>query len=60
MPGCSAAFISDDDLTTREFWSITGPAGEGAMMSFNPDPRAKPEAADAVKRIRSKGFEPNC
>jgi branched-chain amino acid transport system substrate-binding protein len=56
--GMTALFISDDDLTTREFWSITGAAGEGAMMSFNPDPRMLPEASDAVKRIRAKGFEP--
>jgi len=56
--GVTALFISDDDLTTREFWSITGAAGEGAMMSFNPDPRTKPEAADAVRRIRARGFEP--
>jgi branched-chain amino acid transport system substrate-binding protein len=56
--GLTAVFISDDDLTTREFWSITGEAGEGALMSFNPDPRTKPEAADAVKNIRAKGFEP--
>jgi branched-chain amino acid transport system substrate-binding protein len=56
--GVTAAFIGDDDLTTKEFWSITGDAGEGAMMSFNPDPRVKPEAADAVKRIRASGFDP--
>lgn len=56
--GVVALFIGDDDLTTREFWSITGAAGEGAMMSFTPDPRARPEAADAVKRIRARGFEP--
>jgi branched-chain amino acid transport system substrate-binding protein len=56
--GLTALFIGDDDLTTREFWSITGVAGEGAMMSFNPDPRNKPEAADAVRRIRARGFEP--
>jgi branched-chain amino acid transport system substrate-binding protein len=56
--GVKSVFISDDDLTTREFWSITGAAGEGSMMSFNPDPRTKPEAADAVRRLRAKGFEP--
>lgn len=56
--GVANLFISDDDLTTREFWSITGAAGEGAMMSFSPDPRVKSEATDAVKRIRAKGFEP--
>lgn len=51
-------FISDDDLATKEFWSITGNAGEGVFMSFNTDPRTKPEAAEAVKRIRAKGFDP--
>ena len=53
-----AVFIGDDDLTTREFWSITGPSGEGALMSFNADPRARPEAAEAVKRLRAEGFDP--
>lgn len=56
--GVTALFISDDDLTTREFWSITGTAGEGAMMSFSPDPRARVDAGYAVRRIRAKGFEP--
>ena len=56
--GLTALFISDDDMMTREFWAITGAAGEGAMMSFNPDPRLRPEAADAVRRIRAQGFEP--
>ena len=56
--GLKTIFIGDDDLTTKEFWSITGEAGEGVLMSFNPDPRTKPEAADAVKRIRASGFDP--
>jgi branched-chain amino acid transport system substrate-binding protein len=56
--GFNALFIGDDDLMTKEFWAITGKAGEGTMMSFTPDPRALPQAADAVKRIRAKGFEP--
>ena len=56
--GLKTLFISDDDMTTREFWSITGDAGEGAMMSFSPDPRQRPEAADAVKHFRAQGFEP--
>lgn len=56
--GLKTVFIGDDDMTTREFWSITGDAGEGAMMSFNPDPRLRPEAADAVKHIKASGFDP--
>lgn len=56
--GMKTIFIGDDDLTTKEFWSITGDAGEGALISFNTDPRSKPEAVDAVKRIRTSGFDP--
>ncbi|HEU0118253.1 MAG TPA: branched-chain amino acid ABC transporter substrate-binding protein [Alphaproteobacteria bacterium] len=56
--GMKTVFISDDDTMTKEFWSITGDAGEGALMSFNSDPRTKPEAAEAVKRIRATGFDP--
>ncbi|MBV8059955.1 MAG: branched-chain amino acid ABC transporter substrate-binding protein [Alphaproteobacteria bacterium] len=54
----TTVFISDDDLTTREFWSVTGNAGEGTFMSFNADPRARPEAAEAVAKLRAKGFNP--
>lgn len=54
----TTTFISDDDLTTREFWSVTGNAGEGTFMSFNSDPRTRPEAAEAVAKLRAKGFNP--
>ena len=56
--GMKTVFIGGDDLTTKDFWSITGAAGEGAFLSFNPDPRNRPEAADAVKRLRASGFDP--
>ncbi len=56
--GVDTVFVGDDDLTTKEFWSITGPAGEGALLSFSPDPRARPEAAAAVQHIRDAGYEP--
>lgn len=50
--------ISGDGLTTSEFWSITGEAGAGTLMAFNPDPRKNPEAQAAVAQIRAGGFEP--
>lgn len=50
--------ISGDGLTTSEFWSITGAAGTGTLMAFNPDPRKNPSAQEAVARIRAGGFEP--
>lgn len=56
--GMQTVFIGGDDLTTKGFWSITGSSGQGAFMSFNTDPRNKPEASEAVRYIRAKGFDP--
>lgn len=50
--------IGGDALVTDEFWSIAGPAGEGVLMSFGPDPRQRPEAAAALKALRQGGYEP--
>ena len=53
-----AVMISGDAFVTQEFWSITGPAGEGTMMTFSPDPRKAPTAVDLVKRFRDAKIEP--
>jgi branched-chain amino acid transport system substrate-binding protein len=50
--------VSGDALATDEFWMITGPAGEGAHMTFFPDPRHNPEAEEVVKRFQEQYFEP--
>lgn len=51
--------VGGDGLLSTDFWSIAGNAAEGALMSFNPDPRERPEAVEAVKRLRAKGYEPD-
>jgi branched-chain amino acid transport system substrate-binding protein len=56
--GMKAQFISGDALVTKEFWQITGPAGEGTLMTFPPDPARDPANAAIVKRFRAKGIEP--
>jgi branched-chain amino acid transport system substrate-binding protein len=56
--GMDTRLIAGDALMTQEFWSITGPAGNGTMMSFSPDPRKNPQAADVVKGFRDAGYEP--
>jgi len=43
---------------TNEFWSITGPAGAGVLMTFGPDPRKKASAAAVVKKFKEKGIDP--
>jgi branched-chain amino acid transport system substrate-binding protein len=56
--GYEIHLVSGDSLTTEEFWMITGPAGEGTMMTFGPDPRNSSEAAEVVNKFRARNFEP--
>jgi branched-chain amino acid transport system substrate-binding protein len=56
--GYDVQLVSGDALTTLEFWSITGPAGEGTLMTFSPDPRKNPKALPVVQKFREAGFEP--
>ncbi len=56
--GLAAPIVSGDALVTSEYWAVTGPAGEGTMMTFGPDPREKPEAKAVVEKFRAAGYEP--
>ena len=50
--------IGGDAIFTNQFWSVTGPVGEGVLMSCNADPRKLPEAQGALTALRKAGFEP--
>ena len=56
--GMDTILMGGDALITQEYWSITGPAGEGTLMTFSPDPRDNPAAAEVVARFKEKGIEP--
>jgi branched-chain amino acid transport system substrate-binding protein len=56
--GMDTQLVSGDALVTQEYWQVTGDAGEGTLMTFSPDPRKSPAAADIVKAFRDKGVEP--
>ena len=56
--GMHTILMGGDALITQEFWSITGDAGEGTLMTFSPDPRKNPAAAEVVKRFKDKDIEP--
>jgi branched-chain amino acid transport system substrate-binding protein len=56
--GLATQLISGDALVTQEYWSITGDAGEGTLMTFSPDPRKNPIAAPLVEKFRAEGIEP--
>jgi branched-chain amino acid transport system substrate-binding protein len=53
-----AILMSGDALVTDEYWEITGDAGAGTLMTFSPDPRNAPGAADLVEKFRAAGTEP--
>jgi branched-chain amino acid transport system substrate-binding protein len=56
--GMKTQLISGDALVTDEYWSITGPAGEGTLMTFSPDPRKNPKASGLVSKFRANKIEP--
>jgi branched-chain amino acid transport system substrate-binding protein len=56
--GYGLELVSGDAMTDNEFWLITGPAGEGTVFTFGPDPRRNPEAAGVVARFRAAKYEP--
>jgi branched-chain amino acid transport system substrate-binding protein len=56
--GLKATLMSGDGITSNELASIAGDAVNGTLMTFPPDPRNNPNAADAVKKFRDAGFEP--
>ncbi|MGE5516145.1 MAG: branched-chain amino acid ABC transporter substrate-binding protein [Bacteroidota bacterium] len=56
--GVKTTLVGGDALLVEEFWAITGPAGEGTLVTFSPDPRLLPQNADLVKYYRSQNYEP--
>ncbi len=56
--GVQATLVGGDALVTEEFWTITGDAGAGTLMTFGPDPRLLPQNEALVKAFRDEKYEP--
>ena len=56
--GLNATFMSGDGIATTEFAGVAGPASDGVLMTFYPDPRNNPKAAPIVKAFRDAHYEP--
>lgn len=56
--GLSAKMMSGDALVDKQYWEITGPTGEGTLMTFAPDPRKSPAASGVVAEFKSGGYDP--
>jgi branched-chain amino acid transport system substrate-binding protein len=56
--GVTAPMMSGDGIVSNEFWSIAGPGAAGTLMTFAPDPRKNPAAADVVAKFKAKNIDP--
>ncbi|MCK1541553.1 branched-chain amino acid ABC transporter substrate-binding protein [Bradyrhizobium sp. 179] len=56
--GLKTVLMAGDALADKEYASITGPAGEGTLFTFGPDPRNKPTAKKIVEAFKAKGIDP--
>jgi len=56
--GLQAVLIGGDAMATQDFWQITGPAGEGTLFTFAPDPQRSPTAKAVVDSFKKAGYEP--
>jgi branched-chain amino acid transport system substrate-binding protein len=56
--GLKAPLVGGDALVTTEFWTITGKAGEGTLMTFSPDPRKIAAAAPIVAEFKQQNYDP--
>jgi branched-chain amino acid transport system substrate-binding protein len=56
--GFQATFISGDAMNTAEFWSISGPGGEGLRFSDAATAINLPQAQTVVKEFRAENYEP--
>lgn len=56
--GVSAQFIGSDAIASDEFVIAGGGAIEGALMTFPPDPRQRPDAAAVVQEFKARNIDP--
>jgi len=54
----NTVLMAGDALADREFASIAGPAAEGVLFTFGPDPRKRDAAAAIAKEFTAKGVDP--
>jgi branched-chain amino acid transport system substrate-binding protein len=50
--------MAGDGIATDEYAAIGGPAVEGTLMTFFPNPEARPEAKEVLAKFRAKGIDP--
>ena len=55
--GLKTVLMGGDALDDPAFWSITGPAGQGTLMTFGPDATKNPANAKLVAWFKSQNYD---
>src|SRR3546814_2135286 len=50
--GMKAPLMGGDALVDKQFWAISGPAGEGTLMTFDADPRSEEHTSELQSLMR--------
>ena len=56
--GLDTVIVGPDTLITKDYADAAGDAAEGTLVTFMPDARQNPGAADVVAAFRAKNIEP--
>lgn len=56
--GLNIPLMSGDGIASSEFAAIAGDSAIGTLMTFAPDPRKNPLAADVVAKLQARGIDP--
>jgi branched-chain amino acid transport system substrate-binding protein len=54
----STQWFTGSGMASKEFAAVGGQATDGVLMTFNPDPRKRAEAASVVGAFRAQGIDP--
>lgn len=57
--GVRAPLLGGATMASDEFAAVAGTAADGAMAVFPDDPRARPAAADLLRRLKARGIDPD-
>jgi len=56
--GFTPQYFSEDAAATQQFWSVSGPAGEGTLLTFPPPAEKGSAAAKVVAELKAKNLDP--
>ncbi|MBX9926284.1 MAG: branched-chain amino acid ABC transporter substrate-binding protein [Hyphomicrobiaceae bacterium] len=56
--GVTAMLMGGDGIAADEYAQVAGPAAEGTLMTFAPDPQKRPEAKAILAKFEARKFKP--